>query len=213
MTTNPGSPHSHPVGVSYVIVYFSDFWSWLSYWVTFYLMIISLHISRSKLILRTIFSQVGEMAELLKYSLCHYEGLRSVTQNPYTKANKVARPWNPSTVTLKHEDLWASHSSHRRTSNSSRKSSRENSEILLSKQRNKQKTRNIIRMYFCFNPTCRDVGLLWTVCSSWPWLSLCSSRDMVLQFGDVWNSGKVSEGIWTSESGEAGLVVGGWLCF
>lgn len=63
-------------------------------------MIILLHISKNKLILKTIFSQFREMAQSVKYFLCNDEDLSSITQNPDKKANQVVLACNPNTLTL-----------------------------------------------------------------------------------------------------------------
>ena len=48
-----------------------------------------------------------------------------------------------------------------------------------------------IKMYFCFNPMCMDVRLLWTVHSSWIWFASCSSRDVVLPAADNFCDGVI----------------------
>lgn len=85
----------------------SLFWMWLSYWVIFYFMIILLHVSKTRLILKTIFSQFGEMVQSVRCSLCDDEDLNSICLNLYKIAKEMVLACNPSTSTLTQEDPWS----------------------------------------------------------------------------------------------------------
>lgn len=99
--TTPGRPGSKlSVVAFYFDIHCSLFWLWLPYWVIFYFMIILLHVSKTRLILKMIFSQFGKMVQLVKCSLCDDKDLNSICLNLYKKAKEMVLACNPSTLTL-----------------------------------------------------------------------------------------------------------------